>query len=179
MLEAGARLRPVVAALSGALALLAAALPGCGTEAQAVDPCRQIEETRCREAVHCPNDFAVHTEEEVQRCVSFYRDQCLHGMQVPDPGAPKVSACVNALTAAGTCAAQNKPTLASKSSTDATTCNIVPVDGVTTATTACGVLLAPESVAQCSFLAPPPEDAGASPAPDATDDGSGGDAPAE
>jgi hypothetical protein len=88
-----------------ALALLLvgpAAVNGCGTDAVDVDGCRQIEEARCRQAPACgialdtPN-FTSGTD--VDACVRYYDDACLHGLAVNDPGPSAVSACVAAIEA--------------------------------------------------------------------------------
>lgn len=74
---------------------------GCGTDAYGVGECKQIEEARCRAAAKCPDiplgnvNHASGTD--VDACIRFYDVACLHGLEVPDPGAPKVNACVQAI----------------------------------------------------------------------------------
>ncbi len=88
-----------------ALALLVAGpvvIYGCGTDAVDVDGCRQIEEARCRQAPGCgialetPN-FTSGTD--VDACIRYYDDACLHGLAVSDPGPTAVNACVAAIQA--------------------------------------------------------------------------------
>ena len=86
-----------------ALALLlplASLEEGCGTGAVDVDGCRQIEEARCRQAPACgirvtPPNFTSATD--VEACIRYYDDACLHGLASSDPGASAVSACVTAI----------------------------------------------------------------------------------
>jgi hypothetical protein len=90
------------AAIAVALGLSAAALgaPGCGTDAQGVEACRSIETARCKNASNCnislgspPHRDSPATD--VDNCISFYRDECLHGLQsAKDPGQAAVDACV-------------------------------------------------------------------------------------
>lgn len=135
------------AALGAIAAALVSLAPGCGAKAEGVEACRKIEEERCRQAPTCPDVFSVHTSDDVVECVMLYRDQCLHGLAVPDPGAPKVDACVKAIAAAGRCAAAGQ-TLAQ--------CAAAEI-GATTATSPCDVLQTPELAPACAFLQPTPE----------------------
>jgi hypothetical protein len=86
-----------------ALALLVAGpavASGCGTDAVDVDGCRQIEEARCRQAPACGIPIAMPyftSETDVDACVRYYDDACLHGLAVSDPGPAAVSACVTAI----------------------------------------------------------------------------------
>lgn len=41
-------------------------------------------------------------EDAVQGCIRYYREACLHGFIVQDPGPTAVQACTNAVTS-GTC----------------------------------------------------------------------------
>src|SRR5512142_368585 len=75
---------------------------GCATEAAGVDSCRKIEYARCDAAAHCPSIFGAL---DPAACHRFYRDHCLHGLPVPDPGLGKVNACVRDVTLLGECAA--------------------------------------------------------------------------
>ena len=101
------RLRSLVGLLlsmslaAGAL-LTALAPASCGTDAVGVDACRAIETARCEAATACG-----FTQEKVDACTLFYRDQCLHGIENADAGAPAtevVDACVAAVNATATCA---------------------------------------------------------------------------
>ena len=91
------RLVPIVIAIAlGAAAVVAA----CGTEAQGVEACRQVEEARCRHAPGCAGidlGVPVHADSpkgDVDACIRFYHDACLHGLVVQDPGGPAVQACI-------------------------------------------------------------------------------------
>jgi hypothetical protein len=106
----------------------------------------------------------------VEACVRFYRDQCLHGLVVPDPGAPTVDKCVQTIEQAGTCAA-------AKGEMAATSSCMPPPSLSTSAATACQLIGLPESAAECAFLTPVPlPDAGvdAEGTPDASTDASDG-----
>jgi hypothetical protein len=74
---------------------------GCGTDAYGIGECKQIEEARCRAAAKCPEiplGNVYHASgTDVDACIRFYDIACLHGLEVPDPGAPSVSACVQAI----------------------------------------------------------------------------------
>jgi hypothetical protein len=88
----------VPVALAGLAPLVAG---GCGTDAYGIGECKQIEEARCRAAAKCPDiplgNVYHATGTDVDACIRFYDVACLHGLQVPDPGAPSVSACVQAI----------------------------------------------------------------------------------
>lgn len=74
---------------------------GCGTDAYGVGECKQIEEARCRAAAKCPEiplGNVYHASgTDVDACIRYYDVACLHGLEVPDPGAPSVNACVQAI----------------------------------------------------------------------------------
>jgi hypothetical protein len=92
----------VALTVGGAVALAAA----CGTDAVGIEACKSIESARCRQAPNCPNNISlglpVHTDNggDVNACISYYNDACLHGLAVADPGAPTVKGCVDAINAA-------------------------------------------------------------------------------
>jgi hypothetical protein len=99
-----------------AIALCASALASvfgaCGTDAQGTEPCRKIEQARCRKAgAACP-DLGLQGSTGIEECVQYARDRCLHGLAVPDPGAPAVDACVSAIEQAATCDIVASPELA-------------------------------------------------------------------
>ena len=128
--------------LSAVCAFTLVSAAGCGTDAQGVDDCREIEQTRCAAAKNCG------IVSDVESCQRYYRDQCLHGLPVPSPGSVKLKACVDVIRAAGTCAqtvgvdaelAQCKPPLASSAPELRTACDLVKE---------------PEKTAECSFLTP-------------------------
>jgi hypothetical protein len=77
------------------LSLLFLAASACGTDAQGIDACRKIDQARCRRAPSCP-ELGI-AKDQVEACVEFARDQCLHGLAVPDPGAPTVDRCARAI----------------------------------------------------------------------------------
>lgn len=109
-------------------ALPLVALAGCGTDAVGVQACRQIQEARCRQAPACgiPLEPPYHANgSDVDGCIRFYNDQCLHGLaNGNDPGPIAVNACVAAI-------------------------NRGPMtDG------GCSVVLSPQTADGCSWLAP-------------------------
>lgn len=113
---------------------------GCGTEAQGIDACRDIEQARCGAAKSCG------LIDDVEACKRFYRDQCLHGLSVKSPGALQVNDCVATIRSAGLCAAQDQG--ARLSQCDA------PLSSRVGDETACELINAPETATACSFLAP-------------------------
>ena len=116
---------------------------GCGTDAVGVDECRDIEEARCEAAQFCG------IVDDVDQCKRFYRDQCLHGLAKGEqPGAPQVKSCVSSIQAAGSCAKNGVTELSS--------CDPKPSDK-TALTKVCDVVLNPEKIAECEFLAVPVE----------------------
>jgi hypothetical protein len=88
----------IFAAIPPVLAVVA-----CGTDAVGVEACRQIEEARCKMAPNCGVDLTkpVHRDSprtDIDACIRFYRDQCLHGLTTPsDPGQVAVTQCVDAI----------------------------------------------------------------------------------
>ncbi len=129
------------ALLSAVCAFTLVSAAGCGTDAKGVDDCRDIEQARCDAAQHCG------LVSDVAECQRFYRDQCLHGLQVASPGSVKVKACVATIRAAGTCAAT-----AEGSDVELASCD--PAIDAPGATTACDVVKEPEKASDCSFLLP-------------------------
>jgi hypothetical protein len=113
---------------------------GCGTDAQGVDDCRDIEQTRCAAAKNCG------LVSDVAECQRYYRDQCLHGLAVKSPGSSQIKACVTTIRAAGVCAASGMDTALSD------------CDGVTGdapgVVAACEIVNNPEKASECAFLAP-------------------------
>lgn len=108
------RLRPLAGLLlsasfaAGALLILLAPT-SCGTDAVGIDACRSIETARCEAATACG-----FTEEQVQSCTLFYRDQCLHGVENADAGTPAqttIDACVAAIDATAVCAKAGAATI--------------------------------------------------------------------
>jgi hypothetical protein len=100
---------------SGLLALVIAGVTwtgACGTDAVGIETCRQIEEARCRKAPGCPDiDLTIpkHRDDDVDACIRYYRDACLHGLATTDdPGADKTKACIDAINR-GDCAIVEHP----------------------------------------------------------------------
>jgi hypothetical protein len=88
--------------LFAAIASATLALAACGTDATGIEACRQIEEARCKKAPGCGVNMNVPphkggASQDVDACVRFYRDACLHGMGVVDPGGPATQSCVDAI----------------------------------------------------------------------------------
>jgi hypothetical protein len=122
-----------LAGLALALARLAGAggvlvVSACGGGAVDVDGCKQIEEARCRQAPACgiPIEPPYFTSDgDVDACIRFYDDACLHGLAVSDPGPTALAACVSA------------------------------IQGDTLAKDGCSVVKSPQTdVAACGWLAP-------------------------
>lgn len=142
--------RPIRAAVAAAFVAigLCAFPPGCGTDAQGVDTCRTIEQERCRQALSCPDQFHLTTEDQVGDCVRFYRDQCLHGLSNADVGGPQLDQCVQTIRKAGSCAAGGAKTLAE--------CNDDVSQQTILAVSPCDLIVHPEEAIECSFLGAPP-----------------------
>jgi len=163
----GAR-RAAVAALLGGLAGLLSSSAGCGSKAVGIEACRSIEQARCEAVASCPSPYGV---EDVEACQRFYRDQCLHGLDVDDePSDTAVARCVAAVKAAGRCAGEDPaatvadcddPALALRSDADADA-------------SVCELLDQPELLVDCAFLTDAKDDDGAAGA--AGSDGESGDA---
>ncbi len=129
--------------LSAVVAFALVSAAGCGTDAQGIDECRDIEQARCVAAKNCG------LVSDVPACQRFYRDQCLHGLPVSPPGSVKVKECVTTIQAAGACAmqAEGGDTLLSRCDPQVTT-------GARGVLTACGLVKEPEKAEECSFLTP-------------------------
>jgi hypothetical protein len=90
------------------LGSLAVVLAACGTDASGIEGCRKIEEARCRRAQSCGVDLEhiVHVgtspEDAVEGCIRYYREACLHGFVVQDPGPVAVQSCTDAVNS-GSC----------------------------------------------------------------------------
>jgi hypothetical protein len=73
----------------------------CGTGASSPDACRSVMEAQCRRAPACniplePPYSA--TGSTVDACIRFYDVACLHGLEVGNPGANEIKACVAAIS---------------------------------------------------------------------------------
>jgi len=119
---------------------------GCGTDAKAVDECRDIEQARCEAGAACG------LVDDVDECKRFYRDHCLHGMVVESPGQSQVDACVATIKKAGACVAAT--------SADATLAECPDVSSGAASMLACDVVLYPENTVECDFLTPEPAPTG-------------------
>ncbi len=146
--------RPLAAGLLAALlAFLVVHASGCGTDAVGVDECRDIEYARCEAARYCA--LIDNTDQAMEACKRFYRDQCLHGLASGErPGGPRVKDCVDVITKAGACARDG--------TTDVASCTL-PDDTKTTLTKVCDIVREPEKVSECDFLYKPVEVPDASP----------------
>jgi hypothetical protein len=120
----------------------------CGTDARGIEDCRSIEEARCDAAVACGQI------DDAAACKRFYRDQCLHGLSVPAPGAPFTKQCVQAIRDAAECAKATEEAVEAACT------------AFRTQTRACKYVEAPETLRECAFLTPD--------APPAEEGGSGG-----
>jgi hypothetical protein len=116
---------------------------GCGTDAQGVDDCRDIEQARCSAAKSCG------TVTDVDACQRFYRDQCLHGLAVSPPSSTVLNACLATIKSAGACAMSDAGV-----ATELNACAPAPSVSAPKAKTACDLVANPEWAEECSFLAP-------------------------
>lgn len=121
----------------------------CGSEPVGVEECRRIESARCTASTAC----ADVTEAEATYCVSFYRDQCLHGFvnKAADYSDATITACVSAIQAVEACARTGVMNMAGCSSATL-------VAGVDPATTLLCTIIkrTPEVLTACAFLTPNP-----------------------
>jgi hypothetical protein len=87
--------------LALACAMTAFALgSACGTGASSPDACRSVMEAQCRRAGTCnlPLQPPYSTSgSNVDACIRFYDVACLHGLEVGNPGATMINACVAAI----------------------------------------------------------------------------------
>jgi hypothetical protein len=126
---------------------------GCGTDAEGTAECRAFERVRCQAAVACGYP-------DVDECIRYERDQCLHGVAIESITAAELDGCAEQVAAAGRCAAGQGP------DTPAVSCG-EPVQADSPTTTACDVVRSPERAAPCAFLVP----TASAPAPVARDGG--------
>lgn len=164
-------MRPVVRLLLAAAfasAPVAFAIVSCGTDAENIDACRQIEGARCELAPACAAGF------DVDSCTRFYREACLVGTANVDAGdvSALVNPCIDALKA---CAAADAPAdlgcpgQALAASDAGALCK--DLDGRALDPTPCNIVMqCPEALAACAWIAKPPS-AGTG----GSDAGSGGD----
>lgn len=164
-------MRPVARIL---LAALFAAVPAglaavsCGTDAQNVDACRQIEGARCEVAPACSAGF------DVDRCKRFYRDECLVGIGNADAGdvTNLIQPCIKALQACAAADASAEAGCPGQALHEAAKCH--DTQGTVLEPTACNILMhCPEVLEACNWAAKPPATA-ADGGTDGGDAGTGG-----
>lgn len=140
--------------------LLAALLPGCPGDGTAVEQCREIQSLRCDLSPVCTGDSS---EDAVESCKIFYRDQCLHGVENVEaaPSGTEQEACLGALRAVAACVSAG---------TSPADCNVDLIAGDPPAL--CEVLVGSRvaALSACAFAALPIEKPAAS-------DGGGGASP--
>ncbi len=164
-------MRPVARFLLAALlasAPIAFAIASCGTDAQNIDACRQIEGARCDLAPACRANF------DVEACNRFYNDACLSGTGNPDAGevSALVEPCIAALKA---CAAADASADLGCPGQALTVGDGGPIcadsNGKAIEPTTCNILMqCPEALAACAWVAKPPStDTDAGDAGDASD----------
>ncbi len=130
--------------LSAVCAFVLVSSAGCGTDAQGIDECRNIEQARCAAAKSCGLIGAA----DVPECQRFYRDQCLHGLPVPAPGSNKVKAAWRRFKPPQACAEAAGADAPLSQCSPAVSLEATGVD------TACGIVKEPEKAVECSFLTP-------------------------
>ena len=95
----------------GAFLWIVIAAPACSGDAIGIDPCRRIEEARCRAAPSCNVPLTPPVSRpgrEVDACVLYYRDACLHGLPgTKEPARADVDACIAVIGTS--CTAVAKP----------------------------------------------------------------------
>ncbi len=137
---------------------------GCGPAPVGVEACRKIESARCDAALSCGL-----TKDEVESCKLLYQDQCLHGIEntAHRPTEPEVTACVDAVSATGACAAQGVKTM-----NECVTAAVV--SDTAGAKTPCDIVLsAAHELSACAF-ADAPDDAGTTTTSSTSSGGTGG-----
>lgn len=83
-------------AVAAALALVGA----CGSKANGVDVCKQVETARCQAAPKCNISITppVYTSgTAIDACIQFYEVACLDGLGVSAPTSAEVTACVESI----------------------------------------------------------------------------------
>lgn len=102
--------------------------------------CRAFERVRCEAAAACGYP-------DIDECVRYERDHCLHGVALESISVVELDVCVQDVARAGRCAAGQGP------DTLAGDCR-ERVQAAPATTTACDVVRSPERAASCSFLVP-------------------------
>jgi len=134
--------------LSAVCAFTLVSATGCSTDAQGVDECREIEQTRCTAAKECG------LVSDVAACQRFYRDQCLHGLPVSSPGSVQIQKCVATIRAAGQCVQQAGGADTLLRDCDELVTDPPVTEGARGVFTACNLVKEPEKSVECSFLTP-------------------------
>ena len=128
-------------------------LPRCNNGATAVDGCRIIEQTRCRDVQGCPGSSVVE-DADVSNCELFYRDECLFGMaDGMSPDDATVAACAQALDQARICWVAGL-TLGKCAAGTAGMQGPALSAGTSPELSGCSAIMSPELLLACSFLAP-------------------------
>jgi hypothetical protein len=142
--------RAIAARKRWSVALLHVAALGCNTGAVGVEACRKVEAARCKAAEQCG------LLDDVEGCIRFSEDHCLHGMDLDDePGQVQVGFCVDAVEAAGNCA-EDKTRRTDPEDCDDRGQLLAAAD----ATEVCDIVQEPERAKPCAFLSgsdPEPE----------------------
>lgn len=133
------------------LALSLLGLSSCGTEARGIAECRALESARCDAVALCgyPDVFA---------CKRFVREHCLHGLLSDLPEPLQLTACLQAIEAAGACLQQNGAEAVSAE------CG-PPLEVEGPSRPVCDVLRRPENLTACVRFGIPPSEP--PPAPEA------------
>jgi hypothetical protein len=113
---------------------------GCGTDAEGTAECRAFERVRCQAAAACGYP-------DVDECIRYERDQCLHGVALESITVAELDVCAEEVARAGRCAAGQGP------DTPAASCG-EPFQTDSATTTACDVVRSPERAVSCAFLVP-------------------------
>jgi hypothetical protein len=116
---------------------------GCGTDAVGVSDCRVLEAARCEAGEAC--GFP-----DVEGCVRFFRDHCLHGFAAVEVLEVEVLGCADEIGRAGRCAADQGPETAPTACTESVSSSAAQV---------CDVILSPELSTRCGFLSNIPVEA--------------------
>lgn len=168
-------LRLLVAAAVAALPI-GIALMSCGTDAQNIQACREIESARCDLAPACGATF------DVAACKRYYRDACLLGTAQPDAGdTARIQPCIDALAACGAAdasAAMGCPGQALHAGAVCQRLEPVAADGGLLPSaidaTPCNIIMyCPEVLEACAWVSPP-DAGGADTGTDADGGGTGG-----
>jgi hypothetical protein len=140
-------LRSLLSSAFGAVLVWAAA--GCSTEAVGIDACRSIEAARCTAAPVCEgsdNPFGIVTEQQVENCITYYRDHCLVGLEntSEEPAEDDVVDCVDAIAKVAKCHTDKVEKMVD--------CDVA-VSLAAQDESPCAALANPETIDACAFVA--------------------------